>query len=240
MLPVSLWRAALSSARGSRARIGLAAAGATAAPVAVLFCNLLAIARDPGDVAPSVGSVAFLVALASATVFAVVCALFARRGAVGGRGLTAAVRTVAVATAAISAIAVGTLIAAPGIALPPAGVAAVVAVTAVLAVAGAWAGSGALVAALSADPDPPPAPQRSRPFPELTAREAEVLELLARGGSNAGIAAQLVISERTVDAHLRSVFAKLGIAREAASNQRVRAATLWWERTAAGGDDRAA
>jgi DNA-binding NarL/FixJ family response regulator/signal transduction histidine kinase len=45
----------------------------------------------------------------------------------------------------------------------------------------------------------------------LTAREVEVLELVARGSSNADIAAALFISEATVKTHLLHVFAKLGV-----------------------------
>lgn len=61
----------------------------------------------------------------------------------------------------------------------------------------------------------------------LTEREVEVLRLLASGRSNAGIAAELVISRRTVDAHLRSVFTKLGIEADPNGNQRVLAALDW-------------
>ncbi|MCI1747005.1 MAG: response regulator transcription factor [Acidipropionibacterium sp.] len=61
----------------------------------------------------------------------------------------------------------------------------------------------------------------------LTAREREVLRLVAAGRSNAGIASVLVISRRTVDAHLRSIFAKLGIEADADDNQRVLAALDW-------------
>lgn len=64
----------------------------------------------------------------------------------------------------------------------------------------------------------------------LTEREIEVLRLLASGRSNAGIAADLVISRRTVDAHLRSIFTKLGIEAAPDDNQRVLAALDWLNR----------
>ena len=51
-----------------------------------------------------------------------------------------------------------------------------------------------------------------RPAEEaLTAREVEVLELVARGSSNADIAAALFISEATVKTHLLHSFAKVGV-----------------------------
>lgn len=49
------------------------------------------------------------------------------------------------------------------------------------------------------------------PSEPLSGRETEVLGLLARGLTNKGIAQTLFISVRTVEAHLRSVFAKLGV-----------------------------
>lgn len=54
-------------------------------------------------------------------------------------------------------------------------------------------------------------PPEAAEAPELTARELEVLQLLARGLSNRAIADALYVSDRTVQAHLTSIFAKMGV-----------------------------
>jgi non-specific serine/threonine protein kinase len=59
----------------------------------------------------------------------------------------------------------------------------------------------------------------SVPYEPLTARELDVLRLLAQDLSNPQIAERLVVSRRTVDAHLQSVYAKLGVKSRAAAVQ---------------------
>jgi DNA-binding NarL/FixJ family response regulator len=73
-------------------------------------------------------------------------------------------------------------------------------------------------AALGAAPDlvrldsPPPENRHG-----LSARELEVLRLVAAGGSNKAIAAELVLSEKTIERHLSNIFAKLGVSSRAAA-----------------------
>jgi DNA-binding CsgD family transcriptional regulator len=52
----------------------------------------------------------------------------------------------------------------------------------------------------------------------LTAREVEVLQLIARGRTNRDIATSLVISERTVARHVQNIFAKLGVSSRASAS----------------------
>lgn len=72
--------------------------------------------------------------------------------------------------------------------------------------------------------------QRSRgagPLDELTAREREVLALIAEGLNNAAIAQQLVIAEKSVQKHINTIFSKLHLGEEVDTHRRVRAVRLW-------------
>ena len=54
-----------------------------------------------------------------------------------------------------------------------------------------------------------PRAERVNPFTELSEREMEVLKLIADGMSNAGIAARLFLSEKTVKGHVSNILSKL-------------------------------
>ena len=57
----------------------------------------------------------------------------------------------------------------------------------------------------------------TRPFPILTDRETEVLDLIARGLTNASIAERLYLSDKTVRNHVSNIFTKLGVSDRAAA-----------------------
>jgi DNA-binding NarL/FixJ family response regulator len=64
-------------------------------------------------------------------------------------------------------------------------------------------------------------PREPDPLARLSEREREVLGLIAEGRSNAAIATQLVVTDKTVEAHIRSIFGKLGLDEVADSHRRV-------------------
>ena len=65
------------------------------------------------------------------------------------------------------------------------------------------------------------------PFVELTPREREVLELMAEGRSNQGIADKLVISLRAVEKYVSSIFGKLGLPSSGSDSRRVLAVLVY-------------
>jgi DNA-binding NarL/FixJ family response regulator len=66
-------------------------------------------------------------------------------------------------------------------------------------------------------------------FPELTEREREILELVARGHSNAEITAQLVLAPKTVRNHVSNIFSKLQVRDRAEAIVRAREAGMGGE-----------
>jgi DNA-binding NarL/FixJ family response regulator len=75
--------------------------------------------------------------------------------------------------------------------------------------------------------------RREDPLRDLTAREKEVLSLVAEGLSNKAIAGRLFVTERTVEAHVKQIFLKLHLDVNPESHRRV-LAVLAYLRTAAG------
>ena len=65
------------------------------------------------------------------------------------------------------------------------------------------------------------------PIAQLTPREREVLELMASGSSNQGIADSLVITVRAVEKYVSSIFSKLGLPSTGSESRRVLAVLLY-------------
>jgi DNA-binding NarL/FixJ family response regulator len=63
--------------------------------------------------------------------------------------------------------------------------------------------------------------RRVDPLDELSPREREVIELMAEGRSNSGIAEALVITESAVEKHVTSIFDTLGIERDGDAHRRI-------------------
>ena len=65
------------------------------------------------------------------------------------------------------------------------------------------------------------------PLNQLTSRERDVLRKMAEGGNNASIAEDLVVTERSVEKVINSIFMKLGLTWEPAVHKRVKAVILY-------------
>jgi DNA-binding NarL/FixJ family response regulator len=78
-----------------------------------------------------------------------------------------------------------------------------------------------VIAYFTAQPGPVPAP-----FPQLTEREREILELVAQGRSNTAIAARLQLSQKTIRNNVSNILAKLQVADRAQAIVRARDAGL--------------
>jgi DNA-binding NarL/FixJ family response regulator len=63
--------------------------------------------------------------------------------------------------------------------------------------------------------------RQADPLDDLSPRERDVIELMAEGRSNSGIAEQLVITESAVEKHVTSIFDTLGLDRSGAAHRRI-------------------
>jgi DNA-binding NarL/FixJ family response regulator len=69
--------------------------------------------------------------------------------------------------------------------------------------------------------------ERSSGMSLLTARESQILAEMAQGKSNSAIAGALFVTERAVEKHTNSIFAKLGLSEEKDVNRRVKAVLVY-------------
>ncbi|MCI1749237.1 MAG: helix-turn-helix transcriptional regulator [Acidipropionibacterium sp.] len=184
----------------------------------MVMCVALAALRDPGEIDPSTGSVGYIVAIAMVAVLATY----------GNAASPWPLRVVIGYWMAAFALLIGVYAAAVGPAAV--GVAITVAITAAAAAATVWVVRW-LERRLVVEK-----PRSVTSIPGLSPREQEVLAGVAAGATNAGIAADLFLSERTVEQHVRSIFAKLDLGDRDSSNHRVRAAVLWWQQQSFSGD----
>jgi DNA-binding NarL/FixJ family response regulator len=72
---------------------------------------------------------------------------------------------------------------------------------------------------------------RTSPLEHLTPRETEVLAEIAQGKNNAAVGETLGLSERAVEKHISSLFAKLGLSEEPQTHRRVKAVLLYLAET---------
>jgi DNA-binding NarL/FixJ family response regulator len=72
--------------------------------------------------------------------------------------------------------------------------------------------------------------RRHDPLAELTEREREVLALIAEGLSNRAIAERIFVTDRTVEAHTKQIFMKLGLDADPGSHRRVLAVLAFLRR----------
>jgi DNA-binding NarL/FixJ family response regulator len=74
------------------------------------------------------------------------------------------------------------------------------------------------------------APKRDDPLAPLTAREREILALMAEGRTDRGIREALWLSQKTVETHVRSIFRKLDLPATPSDNRRVHAVLTFLRR----------
>lgn len=230
-----------------RERLAVTAAGAAAPVAQVLVCGLLGLAAAASGLGDDAAAVVLVSGVGVMWPLAATALALATRGreeaayTVGAGVLTRAVLLTLTSVAVLLGASAGVLLALRWPALGTLG-AALLAAAAALAVQPWLRRVGDGVAGQASSParatEPAPValapvhdlrPRDPRPAAVLTPREREVLGLLARGLSNAGIAAELVLSERTVEAHLRAVFTKLRLPDDRTDNRRVLAALAWHE-----------